>query len=297
MITKTKELEITKPLNIGYEKICDCPDNKLNCLTGKEWVQHQVAIWEFFYEKRDIRDKNIHPAVYPIALSSKCIRLFTHEGELVIDPFVGIGTTLVSAQDLNRNAVGFDLKDEYIKFCYSRLAQKKLYSQTKQIAICDDAINIPEYFEDEIISLSVTSPPYANMLNRRRLNKSMRGNLRKNKHYLKIQQYSNDPRDLGTMKPKKYAKEIGKIYKEILPKMRIKAHSVINVTDLWWKNRRYPVHIFIIEEMEKVGYELRNIIIWDRRKLINRVGIFGYPSNYITLGTTFEYILDFWRPE
>jgi hypothetical protein len=48
--------------------------------------------------------------------------------------------------------------------------------------------------------------------------------------------------------------------------------------------------------MHDVGYELRNIIIWDRRNLVNRVGIFGWPNNYITFGTTFEYILDFWRP-
>jgi hypothetical protein len=48
--------------------------------------------------------------------------------------------------------------------------------------------------------------------------------------------------------------------------------------------------------MQDVGYELRNIIIWDRRKLVNGVGIFGWPNNYITFGTTFEYILDFWRP-
>jgi len=104
-------MQISKPLKIGYEKICNCPSNRINCLTPKEWIQYQVAIWEFFYEKRDIRDKNVHPATYPISLSSKCIKLFTHEGELVLDPFVGSGTTLVSAQDLNRNGVGFDLKE------------------------------------------------------------------------------------------------------------------------------------------------------------------------------------------
>jgi hypothetical protein len=48
--------------------------------------------------------------------------------------------------------------------------------------------------------------------------------------------------------------------------------------------------------MQEAGYELRNIIVWDRRDLVNQVGIFGWPNNYITLGTTFEYILDFWRP-
>jgi len=288
--------EITKPLDIGYERTCQCPPNHINCLTAKEWIQHQVAIWEFFYKKRDIRDKNIHPAVFPIALPARCIKLFTHEGELVLDPFVGSGTTLLAAQDLNRNAVGFDLKNEYIEIAKSRLVQSRLFSEAKQITICDDAHNIPQYLRKETISLSVTSPPYANMLNRRRLNKSIRGNLRENQYYLQVQQYSDNPSDLGTMKPTSYANALEEIYRGILPFMKPKAHCVINVTDLWWENKRIPVHVYVIEALERAGYELRNTIIWDRRNLVNQVGIFGWPNNYITLGTTFEYILDFWRP-
>jgi len=288
--------EIVKPLEIGYQKTCQCPPNHINCLTAKEWIQHQVAIWEFFYEKRDIRDKNVHPAVFPIGLPAKCVRLFTHEGELVLDPFVGSGTTLVAAQDLNRNAVGFDLKREYIDIAKSRLAQSRLFGDSQQIVVCDDAHNIPKYFKEETVSLSITSPPYANMLNRQRLNKSIRGDLRQNQHYLKVQQYSDDPKDLGTMEPRAYANTLEEIYKGILPLMKPKAHCVINVTDLWWENKRIPVHLYVIEALERAGYELRNTIIWDRRNLVNRVGIFGWPSNYITLGTTFEYILDFWRP-
>ncbi|MDI6887546.1 MAG: DNA methyltransferase [Candidatus Thermoplasmatota archaeon] len=288
-------MKITKPLKIGYKKLCNCPPKHINCLKPKEWIQSQVAVWEFYYEKRDLRDKNLHPAVFPIALPAKCIKLFTHEGELVLDPFVGSGSTLIAAQDLNRNAVGFDLKKEYVDLSNSRLSQTRFH-ETQQIAIHDDAYNIPSYLEKETISLSVTSPPYANMLNRERLNKSIRGNLRKNKHYRQIQQYSDDPRDLGTMQPLPYAKTLGKIYKNILPLMKPKAHCVINVTDLWWENKRIPIHVYVIHALEEAGFELRNTIIWDRRNLVNLVGIFGWPSNYITLGTTFEYILDFWRP-
>ena len=289
---------MTKKLEINYKKICSCPDNRINCLTAKDWVRNQVAIWEFFYEKRDIRDKDIHPAVFPIALPNKCIQLFTHKGELVLDPFSGIGTTLVAAQDLGRNAVGFDLNKEYIDFTEGRLSQLKIgfEDNTKQIAICDDAINIPKYLKKNSVSLCVTSPPYANMLNHKRLNKSMRGNLRNNKHFNKIQQYSNNPRDLGIMEIEEYTKSLAQIYKKILPLLKPKAHCVININDLWENNHRYPTHAHIIKAMAKVGYELRNIIIWDKRKLVNRVGIFGWPNNYITLSTTFEYILDFWRP-
>jgi len=98
------------------------------------------------------------------------------------------------------------------------------------------------------------------------------------------------------MEPIEYARVLGEIYRGILPLMRPKAHCIINVTDLWWENKRVPVHIYVIDALTNAGYALRNIVIWDRRNLVNRVGIFGWPSNYITLGTTFEYILDFWRP-
>jgi len=294
------QTEVTRPLGIAYKRTCRCPPTHINCLTAKEWVKSQVAIWEFSYEGRDIRDKNIHPATYPIALAAQCIRLFTHKGELVLDPFVGSGTTLVAAADLGRNAVGFDLKKEYIELSKSRLLQSHLDSKTQQIAICDDAINIPQHLKNETVSLAVTSPPYANMLNRPRLNKSMRGDLRRNEHFLKIQQYSNDPRDLGTMEPEDYANAIGKIYGGILPLMRPKGHSVINVADLWVRNeqrgKRVMIPWHVTKAMEEAGYELRNMIFWDRRNLVNQVGIFGWPSNYITLGTTYQYILDFWRP-
>lgn len=288
---------MAEKIQINFKKTCACPDSHINCLTPKEWVKGQVAIWELYYEGRDIRDKDVHPAVFPVALPKKCIELFTHKGELVLDPFVGIGTTLIAARDLERNAVGFDLNQEYINFTNKRFNQTQLDfgENTKQIAICDDALNIPEYLDEKTVSLCVTSPPYANMLNHERLNKSLRSDLRENKHYKTVQQYSNNPRDLGTMKLKEYIDALAEIYKGILPLLKPKAHCVINVNDLWENNHRYPTHSYIIGSMEKVGYELRNIIIWDKRNLVNKVGIFGWPSNYITLSTTFEYILDFWR--
>ena len=286
----------SKLIEIGYQKTCNCPENHINCLTAKEWIQSQVAIWEFSYEKRDIRDKSIHPAVFPIGLPAKCIKLFTHEGELVIDPFSGIGTTLLAAQDLNRNAIGFDLKQEYIDITYSRLSRGNLINKYQQIAIKEDARNISQYLKENTVSLIVTSPPYSRFLDKPRLNKSMRGDLRNNKHYLTVQQYSQDDRDIGTLDTNEFVKELGVIFGNLLPFLKKRAHCVIDINDLWWENRRYPTHALIIEELNKIGYDLRNVIIWDRRPLVNRVGIFGWPNNFIKLGTTFEYILDFWKP-
>lgn len=293
-IRETQTIYRTR-LNIGHNRTCSCEPNHLNCMTAKEWIKCQIGVWQFAYESRDIRDKEIHPATFPIALAKRVISLFTHEGELVLDPFVGSGTTLLAAQDLNRNAVGFDLQQKYIDLCVSRLGADNLFNKAQQIAVQDDARNIPAYFEPETISLIWTSPPYANLLNRERRNKSRRD--RKNEQFGKVEQYSQDPRDLGVMPIDEYTQAMGDIFERLLPLLRPKAHCVINVPDMWWENERITIHVALIEELRRRGYELRNVIIWDRANIVNKVGIFGWPSNYITMGTTFEYLLDFWKPE
>ena len=290
----TRKVNKSKKLKIGYKKSCDCKSSKLNCLTAKEWIKNQLGVWQFRYEKRDIRDKTVHPATFPISLCSRVIELFSHQEELILDPFVGSGTTLVSAMDCNRNAVGFDLQKKYIKICQERLSANHLFNKSQQIAIQDDARNIPKYLNEETVGLIWTSPPYANLLNRKRTNKSRRN--RKNDQLHKIEQYSQDERDLGTLSIEEYAKEMGDIFQALLPLLREKAHCVINVPDMWWENRRITIHISLVEELRKRGYELRNIIIWDRTNIVNQIGIFGWPSNYITMGVTFEYLLDFWKP-
>lgn len=293
MVVTTNTQYSTK-LDIGYQRTCDCAPTHINCMLPKDWMKSQIGVWQFKYEARDIRDKKIHPATFPISLAKKLIELFTHEGELVLDPFVGSGTTLVAAKDTNRNAVGFDLKKEYIELCKRRLAQGSLLGQAKQIPIQDDARNISQYLAPETVSLIWTSPPYSNLLNRVRKNKSRR--VRNNEQLGKIEQYSQDPRDLGTMALDEYTHTMGDIYESLLPLLRPKRHCVINVPDMWWENKRITIHIALVEEFRKRGYELRNIIIWDRTNVVNGIGIFGFPSNYITMGVTFEYLLDFWRP-
>lgn len=284
-----------KLLRLGHTRLCNCGPTNINCMTAKEWLKSQLGVWQFFYEKRDIRDKSIHPATFPIALAKKVIELFTHQGELVVDPFVGSGTTLIAACDCNRNAVGFDLQKDYIDLCAKRVMDNSnMFNQCQQIAVQDDARNIPLYFENETISLIWTSPPYANLLNRKRKNKSRR--FRNNEQLDKVEQYSQDERDLGILALEEYTKVMGDIYEGLLPLLRPKAHCVINVPDMWWENERITIHVSLIEELRRRGYELRNIIIWDRTNVVNQIGIFGWPSNYITMGVTFEYLLDFWRP-
>ena len=193
--------------------------------------------------------------------------------------------------------MGFDLSSDYVALSNDRVKNLTRLNESQQIAIQDDAMNITDYINPESVSLIMTSPPYANLLNRKRLNKSRRGDERRNSQYLKVEQYSQDPRDLGTMESDAYTTAMGEIFAQLLPLLKPKGHCVINVPDFWFKNKRITIHISIIEELRIRGYELRNTIIWDRTNIVNQIGIFGWPSNYITMGTTFEYILDFWKSE
>lgn len=65
--------------------------------------------------------KNHHPTVKPIKLMSYLITLGTREGQTVLDPFCGSGTTLIAAEQLNRKWIGIELNEEYIKIANSRL--------------------------------------------------------------------------------------------------------------------------------------------------------------------------------
>jgi len=264
-------------------------------MTAKEWMKAQVGVWQFYYERGDVRNKHLHPATFPIALARRGIELFTHRGELVLDPFSGTGTTLVAARRAGRNAAGFDLKAEYTDLARGRLTKEPVSVDARQAAFTADARKLEQYLKPQSVALILTSPPYANLLNRKRLNKSRRGNLRANDQYLRVEQYSQDPADLGTLPLDAYADEIERIFAGLLPCLRPGGHCLVNVPDMWWEDQRITIHIAIIERLRRAGYELRNTIIWDRTNIVNRIGIFGWPSNYITMGTTFEYLLDFRR--
>jgi site-specific DNA-methyltransferase (adenine-specific) len=67
-----------------------------------------------------------HPAVMPVELAARAIRLSTWPGESVLDPFAGTGTTLLAARQLGRRAVGIEVSERYCELAVKRLAQGSL---------------------------------------------------------------------------------------------------------------------------------------------------------------------------
>lgn len=90
--------------------------------------------------------KSEHPAPYPELLVDRLIKYYSFCGDLVLDPFIGSGTTAISAFRLNRKSIGFEIHKEYISMFEDRIkkVQKEMSIKT-EISICkDDYINLPE---------------------------------------------------------------------------------------------------------------------------------------------------------
>lgn len=66
-------------------------------------------------------EKIKHPAVFPYELPFRHIKSWTNEGDIVLDPFAGSGTTLLAARDLNRNYIGIEQNEQYCKIIEQRL--------------------------------------------------------------------------------------------------------------------------------------------------------------------------------
>lgn len=89
------------------------------------WIPLTSNVWRIQPESRG-PETGHHPAPFPTELAARCIRLSTWPGELVLDPFMGSGSTLVAARALGRKAIGIELSERYCEIAATRLSQGAL---------------------------------------------------------------------------------------------------------------------------------------------------------------------------
>ena len=92
--------------------------------------------------ERDTETKKIHPTQKSIPLLKKLIEIFTDEGETVIDPVAGSGTTLIAANEVGRNAYGFEIKKNFYKDAMELINEfQKKKSEIKDLGYAKTEIN------------------------------------------------------------------------------------------------------------------------------------------------------------
>jgi DNA modification methylase len=88
-------------------------------ITADEFMASTLDVWDLLPESA----KRVHhPAPFPVSLPERLIHLFTYENDLVVDPFVGSGSTMVAAQRTRRRYAGYDLDETYLEIARARLA-------------------------------------------------------------------------------------------------------------------------------------------------------------------------------
>ena len=90
-----------------------------------EFMDATVDVWDI---PAELATRVGHPAPFPVALPERLIDLYTYEGDLVLDPFMGSGTTAVAAVRTGRHYVGFDTDDGYIELAQQRIAEERARS-------------------------------------------------------------------------------------------------------------------------------------------------------------------------
>ncbi len=93
-----------------------------NTLTNDEFMQATLDVWDIAPESA--RRVN-HPAPFPVELPERLIHLYTYKNDLVLDPFVGSGTTLVAAIRTGRRSAGYDLDESYVEIAQKRVAEEQ----------------------------------------------------------------------------------------------------------------------------------------------------------------------------
>jgi DNA modification methylase len=247
-------------------------------LTVDEWREYTKTVWHI----ANVTDPE-HPAVFPVEIPCRLIKLFTFVGETVLDPFAGVGTTATAAIQLGRHAVCIEQNDEYVRIMRDRLSA----SGNGSLSLVHGDSRRMEFIPENSISLIVTSPPYWNKAD-----------------------YGGNPENIGNIEGyQSFFEEIRPIlvesYRVLAPgrKMCIITANVNQYTN--YGLLTFPLAADFIMVMRSVGFLLVGEVIWSKDGTGGKWGswgtqrpIFGsypFPPNFY-FKNVHEHILIFGKP-
>jgi len=224
------------------------PKNRLNILTGREWIKF-TKTWFIHRPPSRKNEELLHPAKFPETMIRQFITFFTKPGDLVLDPFLGTGSTLVAAKQSNRSGVGIELSPAYAEISEHRiekldiLAYPPLYQTNDQSfwqIICGDSRNLMDYWKEfdlSSVDFCITSPPYWSQLERTTIRQKKRKELGLDTRYS-----NDDPKDLGNLKDyNEFIEEQQKIFSRVYELLRPKGYMVVITNNVFANGRVYPL--------------------------------------------------------
>lgn len=265
------------------------PPNRLNDLEPRPWLKFQKS-WFVHNPPPRKKDTLQHPAKYPETLAEEFIRFFTKKDQLVLDPMVGTGSTLIAALRAKRRSVGIELNPRYAQIGQDLIAAE-LKTQAARFPkkyiprlIHGDAAHATQY-DLPLIDYVLTSPPYWDMLR-------MRGSetQKKRKGAGLDVFYSDDPQDVGNLTDyDQFVESLCKIYEALSPVLKDKAYLTIIVKNVKKGGKIYPLAWDLARELSRT-YSLKDEKIWCQDN--QRLAPYGMNSAWVS-NTFHHYCLQF----
>lgn len=245
--------------------------NPLNELTGKEWVKFSCSWFIFNALQKDLKEEREispntqdHPATFSPTMIEGFVKFFTKRGEAVLDPFCGIGSTLVACRRTGRVGYGIELNKKYYEISLKRTPE------FKENIFNENAENIKK-LDLPKMSFSISSPPYWNVLNRS--TKDFKNNRTKNGLDYN---YSSDEEDLGNIQNYElFLEKLAKVYFDIFDLLKYGGYLTVIVKNVKKEGKMYPLAWDLARILSK-KYVLKDEKLWIQDKV--SLAPYGYPS-------------------
>ena len=263
---------------IYYLKKID-PQNKLNDLSGAEWIYFLNSVEVTHYSTRGadgfahhLRSK--HPSPKPPQLMKKFIDFFTKEGQVVFDPFMGVGGTLIACSLSNRKGIGIDLSKDYIDL-YKKVCKE--LNIVEQTAIVGNSLELDKLLpRNTRFDFILTDPPYGEMLSKKRTGQ------RKKKIGIAVSTpFTNHETDLGNMTRETFLESLKKVIEKSIGYLKPRGYIAVFVKDLQPNgNGNNMLHYVVTEKLLEIpNLSFRGYKIW--YDATQKLYPFGYPHAFV----------------
>lgn len=255
------------------------PRNRLNELSGREWTYALRSVITTRYPTsgpdayaHDLR--RAHPSPKPPQLIAELVRFFTRRDGHVLDPFAGVGGTLIACSLEGRTAVGVDLSAEYGAI-YSAVCERLSFAP--QPYVVGDARELASFpaVAERPFDLILTDPPYAAMMAREKTGE------RKKRGQAAATPFTASPDDLGNLDYWAFLGELRRVLAGSLAYLRPRGHLVLFTKDLQPTAEHHNMlHADIVAALRELpGLEYRGYRIWHDQSL--NLYPFGYPFAFV----------------
>lgn len=266
--------------------------NTLNDLTGREWTYFLNSVWVTAYppiaDSYGFDVRRIHPSPKPPQLMRDIIHFFTKGNEWVLDPFAGVGGTLIGASlaEPQRRAIGIEVVQQYVD-AYNEAVER--LGLERQDMICADARNIESLTQkyDREFDLILTDPPYYDMMNRRKP-----GQKKKLYGIDEASPFSNLEEDISNLPYNDFLDALREILASATKLLRRKRYLIVFCRDLQpTEDKPNLIHADVVRKIGEIpGMRYRGMRIWHDQA--TDLYPFGYPYAFV-MNQMHQYILIF----